>query len=300
MRRSRFRWIDCRCRNCQQNGDTVGFGFGAFWIASSGRLTKIDASSGASSTIVLDVSGGPCRDIGIGEGAVWVPDCGKGVIYKVDPLTDKIALTIPVDMFTSEGSIGVGEGSVWVLTPERGGRTLTRLNARTGDVEADIALPWSGTAVLVFEQAVWVTAAQKGALLRIDPQTNAMVASIPLGGTPKWIAAGEGSIWALNEGSGAVQRIDPRTNTVSATINLGAPEIGAITEGGGYLWISRPSHILSQIDPGTNSLVRDYNAPSNRWQIWGTIRYGAGSIWIMGAHPYRITGVHPVQAELPK
>lgn len=72
----------------QQNSDTIGFG--AFWMASNGRLTKLDASSGASSTIVLDASEGPCRDIGIGEGAVWVPDCGKGVIYKVDPLTGKL------------------------------------------------------------------------------------------------------------------------------------------------------------------------------------------------------------------
>src|SRR5215471_18189519 len=55
----------------QQNGSAVGFGFGAFWIASSGRLTKIDASSGTSSTMVLETGGGPCRDIGIGEGAVW-------------------------------------------------------------------------------------------------------------------------------------------------------------------------------------------------------------------------------------
>lgn len=119
-------------------------------------------------------------------------------------------------MFTNEGSIGVGEGSVWVLTPERGGRTLTRLNARTGEVEADIALPWSGTAVLVFERAVWVTAAGKGVLHKINPDTNPVVGSIPLGGNPKCIVAGEGSIWALNEGTGAVQRIDPRTNAILA------------------------------------------------------------------------------------
>jgi len=60
-------------------------------------------------------------------------------------------------MFTYEGSIGVGEGSVWVLTPERGDRTLTRFDARTGEAEAAIALPWSGTAVLVYEGAVWVS-----------------------------------------------------------------------------------------------------------------------------------------------
>ena len=82
-----------------------------------------------------------CRDIGIGEGAVWVPDCGKGVIFKVDPGSERVVLTLSVEMFTNEGSIGVGEGAVWVMTPERGGKTLTRLNAATGDVEATIALP---------------------------------------------------------------------------------------------------------------------------------------------------------------
>src|SRR4051794_27895042 len=71
-------------RELPQIGEPVGFGFGSFWSASGGRLTKIPSEGDASSEIVLDTSGGgPCRDIGIGEGAVWVPDCGKGVIFKV-------------------------------------------------------------------------------------------------------------------------------------------------------------------------------------------------------------------------
>ena len=223
------------------SGDHVGFGFGSLWIAAGGRLTRIHAASGDTSEIVLAQSGGPCRGVGVGEGAIWVPDCGKGVIYKVDPATNKVVSTISVDMFTYEGSIGVGEGAVWVVTPERGDRTLTRFNAANGEAEATIALPWSATAVLVEHGFIWVMASSKGQLLRIDPRTNALVSSTPLGGTPKGIVAGERSLWVLNEGTGTVQRIDPLTATLIATVKFGQAGPGDITAGEGSVWITRSS-----------------------------------------------------------
>ena len=45
-------------RELPQIGEPVGFGFGSFWAASGGRLTRIPSEGGASSEIVLDTSGG--------------------------------------------------------------------------------------------------------------------------------------------------------------------------------------------------------------------------------------------------
>ena len=46
-----------------------------------------------------------------------------------------------------------------------------------GRQEAEIALPFSGTCVLVAAGSVWVTAAGKGELYRIDPSSNALHSS---------------------------------------------------------------------------------------------------------------------------
>jgi virginiamycin B lyase len=269
-----------------KGGESAAFGFDSFWTASSGRLTRIRALDNAMSEIVLDTSGGPCRNIAFGEGSVWVPDCGKGVIYKLDPRTNTVALTITADMFSTDGSIGVGEGSVWVITAERGERTLTRFNASTGDVEATIALPFVGTSVLADFGSVWVTAASKGQLIRIDPRRNAILAALPLGGTPKGLASGEGSIWVMNEGAGVVQRVDGHTGLLTATINLG-PRGADIAVGGGYVWITYCDAVLGQIDPRTNTLFRNFVSDYNEW-AGGSVRFGGGSIWIAATRLLRV------------
>src|SRR5689334_208709 len=151
-----------------KGGSVMGYGYGAFWIASAGRLTRIDKVTGKMREILLRSSGEACRTIAAGEGAVWVPDCGSGTIDKVDPDGRKLA-EIPAEMFSRDGSIAVGNDSVWVITAGNGERTLTRFKAADGEQEAEIALPFSGTCVLVADEAVWVTAAGKGELFRLDP-----------------------------------------------------------------------------------------------------------------------------------
>src|SRR5262245_28070939 len=76
------------------SGESVGIGQAAIWIASAGRLTRLDAADRTATETRLDASGGPCRNIVVDESAVWVPDCGRGIIYKVDPSTRKVLITI--------------------------------------------------------------------------------------------------------------------------------------------------------------------------------------------------------------
>ena len=265
----------------------VGFGFDAFWVASAGRLTRIEADGEGMSETLLASSGGPCRGVAIGEGAVWVPDCGSGTIYKVDPVSLRVRLQIETDMFSSEGSIGVGHGAVWVVTADPGERTLTRYSAATGEKLAEILLPGAGSGVIVDFGSVWVTAAGKRELYQVNPQVNAIASTTKLGGLPRVFTSGEGSIWVLNEGLGAVQRIDGRTGLLVATIAVGKPGLGDITAGGGFIWVTMTGAILSQIDPSSNTMVRTFTSDSLGWRKWG-IRYGGGSIWLVGSPLQRV------------
>jgi hypothetical protein len=90
---------------------------------------RIDASNNTVTDIHMDGASGTYRDIAVGEGSVWVGDCGSKLVYKVDPHTNAVVKEIAAEVYGCEGSIGVGEGAVWVVTAEGGDRTLTRFEA---------------------------------------------------------------------------------------------------------------------------------------------------------------------------
>ena len=119
-----------------RGGDFMGFGFDSLWIMSGGRLVRVDPTDNSFIDIDIGNSFGRYRGVGIGEGAVWIPDVGTDVVYKVDPTANKVVNEIAAQMIDSEGSIGVGEGAIWVITVAD--RTLVRFNSDSGAVEAEI------------------------------------------------------------------------------------------------------------------------------------------------------------------
>jgi virginiamycin B lyase len=266
-------------------GDFMGFGFDSLWIMSGGRLWRTSAANNNMKGIDLEGTRGGYRGIEVGEGAVWIPDVGAGMVYKVDPSSNAVVTKFAASMRGSEGSIGVGEGSVWLITSDDNNKTLVRYNAVTGGQEAAIALPGRGIGVVVDYGSVWVTGYGKGELYRIDPKNNILTMTVKLHESPRFITSGEGSIWVLNQGDGTVQRIDGSTGEVLATIETGrAGSGGDIDYGGGYVWFTMPRVPVGQIDPKTNTLVRIFKGGT----MGDAIRYGAGSLWVSGPALHRI------------
>ena len=229
-----------------RSGFDLGFGFESLWMMSDGRLARVDVNNNTIADIEIPVGDGAAalpdiakyRGIAVGEGAVWITDLGNSAIYKVDPQTNALAMTIATDVFGSGGSIGVGEGAIWVITFDNHDKTLTRYNAQTGAVEAKIALPQPGKGVVVAYGAVWVTVAKEAELYRIDPATNRIVSTTALHASSQIIGASDDSIWIAFETDGVAQRIDARTGAVIATIATGASDMesdGDITIGSGFV-----------------------------------------------------------------
>jgi len=214
----------------------------------------------------------------------------SSTIDKVEPLTNQVAATIPTDIFGAAGSIGVGEGAIWVITFDDHNKTLTRYNAANTKVEARIKLPRPGVGVLVGYGSVWVTAASAGELYRIDPKTNEVAATIAIHGASHLLVAAEDSIWVGFDAEGLVQRIDPANGAVVATIETGATDMesdGDIAAGGGFIWMITRGSIVSKIDPARNSAIGTF-APPAATIMGRRIRYGAGSLWISGASIFRV------------
>jgi streptogramin lyase len=269
-----------------RSGHLMGFGFNSLWMESSGdHLVRVDATNNGVTDIHIKGATGAYRSVGIGEGAVWVADCGSKVVYKVDPNANKVVKEISTEFYGCEDvMIAVGEGSLWMIT-EIGDTTLTRFNAESGAVEANISLPSGSAGIVVDYGSVWVTGYQKSELYRIDPKTNTVRSTISLHRSPRFLASGEGSVWVLTQADGTVQRIDGQTGKLTATIETGVANIlGDIATGGGYVWLSLPGVPVAQIDPKTNALIRKFKDGSRI----GYVCFGAGSLWLSGASIRRI------------
>ena len=271
-----------------RSGDFMGFGFDSLWMMSGTVLIRVNPSD--NSVVEIPVAGavGRYRGVAIGEQAVWVPDTGGKTIYKIDPQTNQIALKIPAELSGgSEGSVGVGAGSVWAVTGVGSDTRLTRYDAKSGDVQATIAVS-SGCSGVIFDfGSVWITGTIEDELYRVDPEANRITATIPLRTTPRFLASGEGSVWVLNQGDGSVQRIDGKSGELLATVEAKASGSGGdIVVGGDFVWVTTHAVPVIKIDPRTNALVGKFREPGV--YMGDAIRYGDGSLWVSGTKIFRI------------
>ena len=122
-------------------GHFLGAGFGSIWVMSGDKLARIRLADNSVTDIPIEGAGsiGGLLDgtgLAVGEGAVWVPDVNRQVIYKVDPHTHQVVTRAALGMAGgSGGSIGVGEGALWVISGA-GKNEMKRYSAETGTEEA--------------------------------------------------------------------------------------------------------------------------------------------------------------------
>ena len=86
-----------------RRGEFMGFGFNSLWMMSGLGLARVDASNNSVVDIELDSALGVYRGIGVGEGAVWVADCGFKLMYKVDPHANIVVKEIPAECLRQRG-----------------------------------------------------------------------------------------------------------------------------------------------------------------------------------------------------
>src|SRR5215213_278996 len=101
-----------------RKGDFLGFGFGSLWMMGETGLVRVDPADNSVIDIAIPETSGQVRGVGVGEGAVWVPDIFVDVVFKIDPATNKVVQSITAPMKDHEGSIGIGESAIWVVTEE--------------------------------------------------------------------------------------------------------------------------------------------------------------------------------------
>jgi YVTN family beta-propeller protein len=273
----------------KQSGSSVSMAFDhdALWLAQGGKkVLRVNPHDYAIDEIVIPDASSRQREIGVGEGAVWVPDVGSGMIFKIDPQRLEVVGRFPVAMTSTQATIAAGGGSIWVVTDQKLETVLARLDAVTGAQEALIELPTAGTGVVFGYDQVWVSSPPANDVYRIDPAINKVSATIQVGESPRFMVAGGDAIWVLNAGAGTVSRIEAATNTVRAEIDIGFPSTtGEIAFGGDRVWTSVPyKAMLIAIDPRDNKVTRFLGRGSR-----GYVTFGSDSVWVWGQNVLRLT-----------
>src|SRR5580700_3437359 len=107
-----------------QAGTVMVTGFDSVWMMSTVTNQLVRIHSGDNSVTVIPISGavGPFWSSGmaVGEGAIWVPDIERSMIYKIDPQANQVVKEITADLIGGRGpggkfAIAVGEGAVWAI-----------------------------------------------------------------------------------------------------------------------------------------------------------------------------------------
>ena len=172
--------------------------------------------------------------VAAGYGSVWIAGHRNGVLYRVNPRTNRVTgkLLLPGPI---NGSLTLAGGVVWADSPAPDGSAAYVY--RIDPWKMRILGRHEGVTVAVAANSWWVSSFQQPALLRIKPSTRRVVARItkfgvnPAPGFNLVTAAGLGSVWVYSPDN-AVIRISTATNRVTAVIPLpGSKSANSITTG---------------------------------------------------------------------
>lgn len=185
---------------------------------------------------------------------------------------------------------GIPYSTVWIGLHQ--GQKLVRLNAATGDVLAEVAIPGHCPYGLAFDGArhVYAFSSCSGQLVRLDVDTLAWdTIPLPGGGCAYGITVDEdGRVWT--SGGGCVGRYDPAAGTW-ATTSVGSSNRGLAADGAGSVWVADTSFGVHRIDAATMATVAD--VPLGSQGFVGMAVDFHGKVWAVARGQSRAYRIDP-------
>jgi streptogramin lyase len=153
------------------------------------------------------------------------------------------------------------------------------VNAKTGQILADVPIGGRPVAIARGAGAVWVVDGDHSTVSRIDEKTKERLSIGGLGGDISDLAFGFGSLWVAGGNDGTLARVDPRHNGIEE-VDLGrtrdiVPQpVFAVRVGAGAVWLTRGNQVL-RVDPRENLVTarRSVQRPEG-------IAVGLGALWV--------------------
>lgn len=182
-----------------------------------GSVSRPDATGTRIVATIRTPGTGEHSHIAVGDRSLWVTATTRGVVYRIDPRTNrviaKVHLAQPVQ------GIAVGAGRVWVTQALQGPGQLIAIDPHSDRVTRPPIGVGPGPGQLVYGlHDLWVQNTSPASVMRVNPasgRVTTVIATTPVApGSPQpgTIAVGYGSLWSLANGS--LTRVDPVTDRV--------------------------------------------------------------------------------------
>jgi len=196
--------------------------FGSLWVADCQEktLNRIDLKTAKKvAVIATGIAGKGELNVVAGAGSIWVGSDDKGVIARVDPGSNSVSASIPVDASTTYLTFGFG--SLWAVSGVH--QSLQKIDPQTNAVVKRTALGREPGFLVAGEGAVWVQEQADGTLARIDPETGEVSGRVKVDETLTYgdIDAGGGKVWLRTTAGQTFVVIDPKTLAIRARIGEG-------------------------------------------------------------------------------
>jgi len=183
--------------------------------------------------------------------------------------------------------------------PEIRGNSLVLIDARSGDVFADVAVGRNPTRVTYGRGAFWVVSPDAGIVVRIDAGTKAAT-RLHIGKDPFDVAIGAGALWVPDHDGQRLFRFDLESHALRETRNLGLP---AISVGVGFrsVWLVLADGRLLRIDPRTLRVTASIPEATTAVEgIEPKLAFDRSSVWISSPAESSVARVDPVHGTVEK
>lgn len=269
------------------NADALAFDGACVWVTHSGRLTRIDAASGAivgtypspGSVLTFDgvdivvLSTDGIRKLSIETGAEVarfpLAFAAEAVAIIGDGINLWVAHAQGVSKLLARSGELVGsyrtskqpfrmafDGThLWLADAD--GPSVTKLVAATGAEVGNYRLEQEGYrgaigGIVCDGQHVWASLTSQGTVCKLRADTGAVVWKMPAGSSPAALGFDGACLWAANPGWGTIAKLDADSGAAVETVSLGDAQAGpcALAFDGQRMWVANHENgSVTRIEP---------------------------------------------------
>jgi YVTN family beta-propeller protein len=149
----------------------------ALWYEewTSGTIKRVDA---VTHKVIATIRAGIAPTaLAVGAGSVWTGNHNSDLVTRINPATNTLQATIPLQGYPSGqpggdccgGTIIVGAGAVWAIAGS-GARPLVRIDPATNEVTSALTFPQSLGYLAIAGSSVWAQVSDADVIYRIEPK----------------------------------------------------------------------------------------------------------------------------------
>jgi streptogramin lyase len=264
------------------------------WAAGDGAILRIDAATNR-----LDRLPAPTQQndttMAIADDGLWVTRWAEGHLYRLDPQTGEVLLSVDVPRSVKIAFVG---DDLWVGS--EGANQMTLVDRKTGVLGRSVDAGAYGTSGL---GDLWFASDHSTTIERVDPASGSVKATIEGRGEDNCDITGEfpDNVWLSCFGhdvrSRSATRIDPATNTVATVATVPPSHGGSVAIIDGEAWFvglfedddGNPEGGLVRMDPNTGAVDRFVSiGPADPDQSV----VASGALWVPDEAGHRILRVN--------